>query len=269
MLTSEVVPHAWLVSYDKEPLPVNFKNSLGMPTSVRFRPFEKAMVDVAAEAPMTPNGMPEVINLEEAPTRPNGKSVAAMVLGALQQQNKTIGGILQKTDQTLQQAKSMVTEVLAYVHDDFSADVQKQLSSLRHDVDGQVESVRQEHEVLSSRFADHDREVYNELWEQRDKISVVEAKQEAHLDEMSAIKEEMFNLKRQLAQNDGNHIHYHADTVIIVNHLPVNLQQLKTPIELYWFNKYNSGHKYPYLKVRWVKTGPIGSRSIHFAHQQM
>ncbi len=235
-----------------------------MSTSVRFRPFEEK-VDVATAVPMTPNDMTEVIDLDEAPTRPN-KSIAAMVLGALQQQNKTMGGILQKTDQTLEQAKSMVTGVLSYVHDEFSADVQKQLVSLRQDVDGQVESVRQQHDVLSNRFADHDSKVYNELWEQKDKISSVEAKQEAHLDEMSAIKEEMFNLKSQLAQNDGNHVHYHA--VIIVNQLPVNLQHLKTPIELYWFNKYNSGHKYPYLKFK-REHFPSDLGQYHFAHQQM
>ena len=60
------------------------------------------------------------------------------------------------------------------------------------------------------------------------------------------MKEEIHTLRRQLAvTNDTTHIHYYDNRVVIViENVPVDLRKVEAPVELFWYNRYNVGHKY-------------------------
>ena len=98
------------------------------------------------------------------------------------------------------------------MHTEFATDVQNQLCSIRSDLEGQVEAVQKRHEDLNHRFAEQGAK----LWDHTDQISIVQAQNEAHAEKLSAMEEEIWSLKRQLASSDVNHIHYHDNRVVLV-----------------------------------------------------
>ena len=112
---------------------------------------------------MTPkdNRGTEVIDLEGNEPQPN---IANLVLGALDKQSKTMSDALHKTDQTLEQAKNMVTGVLDYVHKDFTQEVQKQLGSIRDELETSQWT-------LDQRIRDNETKTNDTLWEHSDSIS--------------------------------------------------------------------------------------------------
>ncbi len=98
------------------------------------------------------------------------------------------------------------------MHTEFATDVQNQLCSIRSDLEGQVEAVQKLHEDLNHRFSEQGAK----LWDHTDQISIVQAQNEAHAEKLSAMEEEIYSLKRQLASSDVNHIHYHDNRVVLV-----------------------------------------------------
>jgi len=99
------------------------------------------------------------------------------------------------------------------VHNEFATDVQNQLCSIRSDLEGQVEAVQKRHVDLNQKY-----EVQGaEILDQRETLSNVHAKTEAHAEEIYAMKEQMYCLKRQLASCDGDHIHYHDNRVVLLS----------------------------------------------------
>ena len=102
LLTSDPFD-GWVVDAEAQARQIKFKDQLGRDVPIKFQALQKAKQteDPATVAPRTPKdaSSPEVINLEAQPPCPDSK-IAGMVLGALQKQNKSIAGILQKADET-------------------------------------------------------------------------------------------------------------------------------------------------------------------------
>ncbi len=249
---------------------LTFKDPLGRAVPIRFRAFHpkvRQTVDPASVAPATPE---DVINLETPSPKPDA-SLASMVLGALQKQNKTMSGLLQKADRTLEETKSMVTGVLKHVHEqheEHGAAVSKEMGELRSDFQGNLEAVREDQEQLARRVEQHD----NDVWTQSEKLSMVDARADAQGEKMDAMQEELHALKRQLSTGaDGNHIHYHDQrVVIVVQHLEIDLRALPTPVELFWYNWRQKGCKYtrvflPAQEPKYTATGEITVDLLHNA----
>ncbi len=94
----------WIVDAGAQAKQITFKDQLGRVVPIQFQaipPKVQQAVDTATAAPRTPKDTSflEVINLEAQPPSSESK-IADMVLGALQKQNKSISGILQKADET-------------------------------------------------------------------------------------------------------------------------------------------------------------------------
>ena len=120
----------WVVDAGAQAKQITFKDQLGRDAPIRFQAFlPKAQVDPATAVPQTPKD--EIINLETPSSSKPDASLAGLVLGALQKQNRTMSGILQKADRTLEETKSMVTGVLKYVHEEYGATLTKELGSSR------------------------------------------------------------------------------------------------------------------------------------------
>jgi len=80
-----------------------------------------------------------------------------------------------------------------------------------------------------------------QVQEQKDDIQKLQAQHETNSDEICQLKEEVFSMKRQLA--DGG-VHYHDNRVVVViGQMPLDVAQLPAPIELNWYNKHNTGNK--------------------------
>ncbi len=98
------------------------------------------------------------------------------------------------------------------MHTEFATDFQKQLCSIRSDLEGQVETVQKRHEDLNQKFAEQGAK----FCDQSDQISIVQAQNEAHAEKITVMEEELYSLKRQLASSDVNHIHYHDNRVVLL-----------------------------------------------------
>ena len=93
--------------------------------------------------------------------------------------------MLQKTDQTLEQAKSLQQGVLD-VHKEFAADVQNQLLSMQ----SRCETLQDSCQDLGARVETHEAE----LTDQRDDINVLQANSEATTEEINTMKDVCNNI---------------------------------------------------------------------------